>query len=757
MAALVLLLFLFSLELSSCSAQQKTFIFLVDEHSKPSVFSSHQLWYTSAFIHPTRMVQVYDTAFHGFAARLAADEAAEIGEHPAILVVLEDQPRQLHTTRSPQFLGLSNRRGLWSDSDYGSDAIIGVLDTGIWPERRSFADHNMGPIPARWKGECETGPGFTTAHCNRKLIGARFFARGYEATAGAVNDTAEFRSPRDADGHGSHTASTAAGRYVFQANMSGYASGIARGVAPKGRLAVYKVCWKAGCFDSDILAAFDRAIADGVDVISVSIGGGSVPYYLDCIALGSFGATAKGVFVASSAGNDGPTGLSVTNLAPWLTTVGAGSIDRNFPADVTLGNGKTLHGVSLYSGSSLAGKMYPVVYPGKAGGLSTALCMDNSLSPGAVKGKIVVCDRGNNPRVAKGLVVKNAGGVGMILANAASNGEGLVGDAHLLPACTVGADEGEAIKSYISSANNPIATLGFKGTVLGVKPAPVVASFSARGPNGQTPEILKPDLVAPGVNILAAWTDAVGPTGLSSDFRKTEFNILSGTSMACPHVAGAAALLKGAHPGWSPAAIRSALMTTATVTDNRGQSMTDESTQKPSNPFDYGAGHVELDRAMDPGLIYDITTEDYVNFLCAIKYSPKAIQVITRKSVSCPRRISGPESLNYPSIMAFMEGNRSGYLRKVFLRTATNVGATVSTYRVSVTMPAKGIAVSVKPSTLVFTGLGQKQSYAVTVVADRRSFMSGGGGSAFGYMVWSDGKHEVRSPIVVALTQSVGD
>jgi len=535
--------------------------------------------------------------------------------------------------------------------------------------------------------------------------------------------------------------------------MSGYASGIAKGVAPKARLAVYKVCWKnAGCFDSDILAAFDAAVVDGVDVISISIGGGdgiASPYYLDPIAIGSYGAVARGVFVSSSAGNDGPSGMSVTNLAPWLTTVGAGTIDRDFPAQVILGDGRKLSGVSLYSGAALSGKMYQLVYPGKSGVLGDSLCMENSLDSNLVKGKIVVCDRGSSPRVAKGLVVKKAGGVGMILANGISNGEGLVGDAHLLPACAVGSSEGDAIKKYISTSANPTATIDFKGTILGIKPAPVIASFSARGPNGLNPQILKPDLIAPGVNIIAAWTDAVGPTGLDSDTRRTEFNILSGTSMACPHVSGAAALLKSAHPDWSPAVIRSAMMTTATVLDNRNQVMTDEATGNSSTPYDFGAGHLNLGRAMDPGLVYDLTNNDYVNFLCSIGYGPRVIQVITRAPASCPARKPSPTNFNYPSFVAMFPVSSKGVASMTFIRTVTNVGSANSVYRVSVEAPARGVTVTVKPLRLVFSEAVKKQSYVVTVVGDTRNMKMGQSGAVFGSLTWTDGKHVVRSPIVV--------
>ncbi|EOX97702.1 Subtilisin-like serine protease 2 [Theobroma cacao] len=758
---LLFLLFISSDFPKSFSSYQtvKTFIFRVDSESKPSIFPTHYHWYTSEFAEPTRILHVYDTVFHGFSAVVTETHAASLSNHPSVLAVFEDRRRELHTTRSPQFLGLRNQHGLWSDSDYGSDVIIGVFDTGIWPERRSFSDTNLGPIPARWKGVCQTGAKFVAKNCNRKLIGARFFSKGHEAAAGlggpiaGINETIEFMSPRDADGHGTHTASTAAGRHSFRASMEGYAAGIAKGVAPKARLAVYKVCWKnSGCFDSDILAAFDGAVNDGVDVISISIGGGdgiSSPYYLDPIAIGAYGAVSRGVFVSSSAGNDGPNLMSVTNLAPWLVTVGAGTIDRNFPADVILGDARRLNGVSLYSGEQLKGKMYPLVYPGKSGVLSASLCMENSLDPSVVKGKIVICDRGSSPRVAKGLVVQKAGGVGMILANGVSNGEGLVGDAHILPACALGSDEGDAVKSYVSSSANPTATIDFKGTVIGIKPAPVVASFTGRGPNGLNPEILKPDLIAPGVNILAAWTDAVGPTGLDSDQRKTEFNILSGTSMACPHVSGAAALLKSAHPDWSPAAIRSAMMTTASITDNKNQPMIDEATGKQSTPYDFGAGHLNLDRAMDPGLIYDITNNDYENFLCAIGYNPKLVQVVTRSPAVCPMKKPLPENLNYPSIAALFSTTSRGPTSKTFIRTVTNVGQANAVYVAKIEAP-KGVRVTVKPVELVFTPAVKKRSFFVTITADSKHLVVDDSGAVFGSLSWTDGnKHVVRSPIVV--------
>ncbi|KAL0319482.1 UNVERIFIED_CONTAM: Subtilisin-like protease SBT1.5 [Sesamum angustifolium] len=532
-------------------------------------------------------------------------------------------------------------------------------------------------------------------------------------------------------------------------------------MAPKARLAAYKVCWNAGCYDSDILAAFDAAVADGVDVISLSVGGVVVPYYLDAIAIGAFGAFDAGVFVSASAGNGGPGGLTVTNVAPWVTTVGAGTIDRDFPADVKLGNGRIIRGVSVYGGPALAhDKLYPLIYAGSEGsdGYSSSLCLEGSLDPNAVRGKIVLCDRGINSRAAKGEVVKKAGGIGMILANGVFDGEGLVADCHVLPATAVGASSGDEIRRYIQSAmkskSPPVATIIFRGTRLHVAPAPVVASFSARGPNPETPEILKPDLIAPGLNILAAWPDNVGPSSIPSDKRRTEFNILSGTSMACPHVSGLAALLKAAHPEWSPAAIRSALMTTAYSHDTRGETMLDESTGNSSTVMDYGAGHVHPQKAMDPGLVYDLNSYDYVDFLCNSNYTTKNIQVVTRKAADCSgaKRAGHVGNLNYPTLTAVFQQYGKHKLSTHFIRTVTNVGSPESIYTVKI-HPPSGAVVTVEPERLVFRRVGQKLNFLVRVQAEALKLSPGSSVVKSGSIVWSDGKHFVTSPIVVTMQQ----
>ncbi|KAI3463197.1 hypothetical protein Pfo_019860 [Paulownia fortunei] len=760
--------------------QRNTFIIRVQHDAKPSIFPTHRHWYESylrslstATVNDgspdssdaSRVIHSYESAFHGFSARLSASEARKLESLSGIIAVIPEHVRHLHTTRSPEFLGLKtgDNAGLLKESDFGSDLVIGVIDTGIWPERQSFNHRDLGPVPAKWKGECVGGENFPVSLCNRKLVGARYFCNGYEATNGKMNKTTEFRSPRDSDGHGTHTASIAAGRYVFPASTLGYARGVAAGMAPKARLAAYKVCWNAGCYDSDILAAFDAAVADGVDVISLSVGGVVVPYHLDAIAIGAFGAFDAGIFVSASAGNGGPGGLSVTNVAPWVTTVGAGTIDRDFPADVRLGNGRIIPGVSVYGGPSLAPhKLYPIIYAGSEGsdGYSSSLCLEGSLDPKIVRGKIVVCDRGINSRVAKGEVVKKAGGIGMILANGVFDGEGLVADCHVLPATSVGAVAGDEIRKYIQSATKskskspPTATIIFRGTRINVSPAPVVASFSARGPNPETPEILKPDLIAPGLNILAAWPDGVGPSGISSDKRRTEFNILSGTSMACPHVSGLAALLKAAHPDWSPAAIRSALMTTAYTVDDRGKRMLDESTRNSSTVMDYGAGHVHPQAAMHPGLVYDLNSYDYVDFLCNSNYTTKNIRVVTRKAADCrgAKRAGHVGNLNYPSLTAVFQQYGKHKMSTHFIRTVTNVGSPDSVYTVKIRQPG-GAVVTVEPERLAFRRVGQKLNFLVRVQVEALKLSPGSSVVRSGSVVWSDGKHIVTSPIVVTLQE----
>ncbi|KAK9281316.1 hypothetical protein L1049_004215 [Liquidambar formosana] len=467
---------------SDSSHQSQTFIIHVSRSHKPTHFTTHHHWYASIIKslpsspHPSKILYTYSHAVNGFSARLTTTQAVELRHFPGILSVLPDRAHHVHTTHTPHFLGLTDTFGLWPNSDYADDVIIGVLDTGIWPEIRSFSDSGLSPVPSTWKGICETGPDFPSSACNRKIIGARAFYRGYESARGkTLDETNQSKSPRDTEGHGTHTASTAAGSVVQNAGFYQYANGVARGMATKARIAAYKICWAFGCYDSDILAAMDQAIADGVHVISLSVGAtGFAPQYdRDSIAIGAFGAAQHGILVSCSAGNSGPDPFTAVNIAPWILTVGASTIDREFPADVVLGDGRIFGGVSLYSGESLGESRFPIVYAGDCG---SRLCLTGLLDSSKVAGKIVVCDRGGNARVEKGSAVKDAGGVGMILANTAESGEELIADSHLIPATMVGQIAGNKIRDYVKSETSPTATISFRGTVIGTTPpAPKVA------------------------------------------------------------------------------------------------------------------------------------------------------------------------------------------------------------------------------------------------------------------------------------------
>ncbi|XP_004496644.1 subtilisin-like protease SBT1.3 [Cicer arietinum] len=760
--------FLLSFIVLSSNAEfaKKTYIIQMDNSAKPDIFSNHQEWYTSkvkSVVYKSleadeidnniedRIIYNYNTAFQGMAAKLSQEEAKKLENEDGVVAIFPDTKYQLHTTRSPSFLGLEpiiqTKNNFSKKLVDDHDVIVGVLDTGVWPESESFSDIGMKPVPSHWKGACETGRGFRKHHCNNKIIGARIFYHGYEAATGKIDEQADFKSPRDQDGHGTHTAATVAGSPVHGANLLGYASGTARGMAPNARIAAYKVCWSGGCFSSDILSAVDRAVADGVNVLSISLGGGVSSYYRDSLSVASFGAMEKGVFVSCSAGNAGPDPVSLTNVSPWITTVGASTMDRDFPADVSLGNGRKITGTSLYKGKTMlsVNKQYPLVY---MGGNSTSpdprsLCLEGTLDRRAVAGKIVICDRGISPRVQKGQVVKSAGGVGMILTNTAANGEELVADCHLLPAIAIGEKEGKEIKQYVLTNKKATATLAFLNTRLGITPSPIVAAFSSRGPNFLTLEILKPDIVAPGVNILAAWSGVTGPSSLPTDRRRVKFNILSGTSMSCPHVSGIAAMIKSKHPEWSPAAIKSAIMTTAYVHDNTIKPLKDASSDEPSTPYDHGAGHINPRKALEPGLVYDIKPQDYFEFLCTQKLTPTELGVFAKNSKRvCRNTFASAGDLNYPAIsVVFPE--KASTSEMTIHRTVTNVGPDVSKYHVIVT-PFKGSVVKVEPDTLNFTRKYEKLSYKVTFKATTRLSEP-----EFGGLVWKDGVHKVRSPIVI--------
>ncbi|KAL7192785.1 hypothetical protein ACSBR2_024578 [Camellia fascicularis] len=443
----------------------------------------------------------YRHGFRGFAAKLTEDQASQLAEMPGVVSVFRNNRRRLHTTHSWDFMGLVGEETM-EIQGYSTknqvNVVIGFIDTGIWPECPSFSDAGMPPVPAGWKGQCQSGESFNASNCNRKIIGARHYLSGYEAEKNSVN-TASFRSPRDSSGHGSHTASTASGRYVANMNYKGLAAGGARGGAPMARIAVYKTCWNSGCYDVDILAAFDDAIRDGVHVLSLSLGPDSPQgdYFTDAISVGSFHAASHGITVVASVGNGGIR-ESATNLAPWIITVAASSTDRDFVSDVKLGNGDNIVGESLsllQMNTSRTIISASDAYAGYFTPYQSSYCLESSLNSTKAKGKVLVCRHvgiSTESKLEKSRVVKAAGGVGMILVD---EEEERVAIPFVIPAAIVGTTIGNKILSYINHTREPASRIFSAKTVLGSQSAPRVTAFSSKGPNGLTPEILKVNFV----------------------------------------------------------------------------------------------------------------------------------------------------------------------------------------------------------------------------------------------------------------------
>ncbi|CAI0374240.1 unnamed protein product [Linum tenue] len=694
----------------------------------------------------------YTSHINGFTAILDDEEAAEIAKHPGVVSVFPDQKRKLHTTNSWRFMMLDKEidtptgkrnvpNELWKAARFGENVIIGNLDTGVWPESQSFSDEGYGSVPSRWKGLCENNTK-AGVPCNRKLIGSRLYNKGIISAVDAQTaDPADIYSPRDVDGHGTHTLSTAGGDFVPGVSFLGTASGVAKGGAPRARVASYKVCYADGCMDSDILAAFDGAIADGVDVLSVSLGADTLAgytYLTDGQAIGSFHAVRAGIVVVASAGNEGPDQGSVKNMAPWIITVGASTADRSVDAYAELGNGERLKGTAIFAKPLPEHKQYPLANAAdvklrNATAADATLCLPGTLDPKKAKGKILACLRGQTARVDKSQQAKNAGAIGVILCNDKPDGASLNDDIHAVPTSHVTYKDGLKVYKYINDTKkkNPTAYIAPPVTTYGNKPAPSMASFSSRGPNAITPQLLKPDVTAPGVNVLAAYTMANGG--------KYPYAMESGTSMSCPHVAGVAALVKAVHPDWSPSAIHSAIMTTARTRSNAEDKITNEDEEE-STSFGYGSGHIRPSRAIKPGLVYEVAPHEYLDFLCSIGYNSSDIGQLMEKGYKCSEKTKSVFDHNYPSFSVPNLG--SGPV--TFTRRVKNVGPP-GIYAAEVNEPY-GVAVKVVPDVLKFEKYGEEKSFKVMVAAKWK-------GAAkkyeFGGLTWTDGEHYVRSPIFV--------
>jgi subtilisin family serine protease len=697
-------------------------------------------------------LQDYTNALNGFSAVMSHQQAEKIAGNSKVSMVLPDELRQLDravsngpTLGGPgdyvlnKYLGLTATGGAYLAGYTGKDVIVGVIDSGIWPEHPSFADDgsysDLGIVlddsvyPTCDFGNTAANPLDAPFTCNNKLIGARQILTTYRALVG--QDPDEFDSARDDDGHGTHTASTAAGNPQVQANIFGRNYGLISGIAPYARVIAYKGLGNLGGFTSDLAAAIDQAVADGVDVINYSVGGGANLIGADAIAY-LFAADA-GVAVATSASNDGPGPGTIGGPAdtPWVTSVGANTQPNIYAGEIKLGNGKTLKGASV---TPSLGKTQ-VVDAEDAGG---DLCLAGTLDPAKVTGKIVLCRRGGSGRAAKSFEVYNAGGVGMVLYNNTDQ-DNLFTDNFWVPTVMVDYTEGAKVKAYIDAkGDNAKASLS-TGGLSTFKPAPSMAIFSSRGPDPTAADVIKPDITAPGVQVLAGNTPYPDP-GFTPPGEL--FQSIAGTSMSSPVVAGIYALMTQAHPDWSPAMMKSAIMTTANtrVKDN------DRVTQ--AGPFAMGAGEVKPGQAtkpgspFTPGLVYDAGFFDYLAFLCDAGPDIFANPAATCANLENNGFSTDASDLNLASIgVAELAGSQT------VIRTVTSVADKKVTFRPAVKAP-QGYAVEVSPNKLVLNP-GDSATFTVTITNVSAPI----GEWRFGDLTWKGGGYSVRSPIAVSAVQ----
>jgi subtilisin family serine protease len=601
------------------------------------------------------------TAYGGVALTLPGNEVEDLLKLPGVVAVQRDRLEQPLTDASPAFIGaptIYDQLGETAD-DAGKGAIVGVLDTGGWPEHPSYVDHgNLPAPPPKADGTprtCDFGdnpltPATDPFVCQHKLISGQPFLATYNAVIGGevYPDSA-----RDSNGHGTHTSTTAAGGPLAHADPLGIDRGAIHGIAPGAHVAVYKVCGEQGCFSSDSAAAVAQAIADGVDAINFSISGGTDPY-TDAVELAFLDAYAAGVLVSASAGNEGPGAATVNHNGPWVLTVAASTQQRTFRSTISVSGG----GASLQvSGATITS------------GIASPLPVVNASDPpynnvgceapapaGLFTGKIVACQRGPG-RVQRGFNVFSGGAAGMVLYNAVP--QDVMTDNHWLPTVHINQPESQQLLDFLAA--HPGATGSFPQGTRTTWQGDRVTYFSSRGPGA---DWLKPDITAPGLHILAGNTPtpedpSLGPPG-------NLFQAIAGTSMSSPHAAGSAALVAALHPSWTPGQIKSALETTA-----RTAGVTKSDGTTPADPFDVGGGRVDLTKAGDPGLTFNET---------AVNYAAGAATPMDRIDLNTP-------SVNAPTMPAVITTTR----------TARNVTNSTLNYSVGTESPA-GISISVRPS-----------------------------------------------------------
>ena len=681
----------------------------------------------------------FTLALNGFSAALSGEQAKQLAGDRGVLAVVPDRLLKPDYS-STDFLGLPGPEGVWRQQfdgkeDAGRGVVVGVLDTGYSPNNPFFAGDTVPPLSGTPKvgmpyhlqgnviamrkadggtfvGDCVKGEGFAGTECNSKVIGARYYGEGYKAIVPPdQRSPLELFSPVDVHGHGSHTASTAAGNSGIAQTAGGRDFGVSSGVAPAAKVAVYKVCWEGatpattGCLESDIMQAIQDAVLDGVDVINFSISGNTTTT-VDPVSLAFLNAAAAGVFVSASAGNEGPGASTVNHAGPWITSVAASTFNSSLRGTVELSDGKKFAGASVMSEEVTAKPIVLAlaVKAAAAADADAALCVPNSLDPAKAAGKIVVCDRGIIPRVDKSAEVQRAGGVGMVLVNVVPGS--LDTDMHSVPTVHVG---DPSVKEAVAATPGLTANLRMKDTTgAALPPVPQIAEFSSRGPTlAAGGDLLKPDVTAPGVAVLAA----VSPIG----FKGEKFGFMSGTSMAAPHVAGSGALLLGKFPQWSPAAVKSAIMTTA-------YDLVNADGAKVQNVFAQGAGHVNPSQFATPGLIYDAGPGDWLAFLQG-QGVDLGIEPLAAKDV------------NVPSIAL-------GSLARSQVVTRAVTALEAGTYRATVNVP--GVQATVSPAELTLKA-GESAIFTVTFTTAGAPLNT----YATGSLTWTSSENSVRSPVAV--------
>ena len=695
--------------------------------------------------------QNYTLAMNGFTAELTAIQASKLATNKNVIGVEKSQMYKIQKSTT-EFLGLGSDSdgagGVWEKiggtDEAGKGIVVGIIDTGIAPENPSFAGPDLSAAVSSdtpylaadgtitfnkadggiFTGTCEAGVQFTAEDCNTKLIGAQYFAEGFgAANIGTPVADAEYLSPRDGNGHGSHTASTAAGNFGVEASLGELEMGTISGVAPAAKISAYKACWTGndpgvttddGCFTEDLLGAIEAATADGVDVINYSIGGGSATSTVSAIDHAFFGAASAGIFVSASAGNSGPGASTLDNAAPWITTVGNSTFDTP-QSSVILGNNTELTGASLSVPDAGLASAPLILADNAAAGVDAILCAPDSLDPAEVTGKIVVCDRGTYALVDKATEVAESGGVGMVLVNAPDGSTDLAAIGYQIPTVHLLLEDRAEVRAY-AATENPTASMVREPTNPRVIPAPQIAFSSSRGPVlADGSNVLKPDVTAPGTGVLAAGANSAEGTPVQIS--------LSGTSMAAPHVAGLAALYLGEQPNASVAEIKSALMTTAyNLVDAGGAAIEDVFTQ--------GAGHVDPTEYLNPGMYFPAGTEDWIGYMEALGYVGEA------GDTDVPN-VEGSD-LNQASIAI-------GQLTEPRTITRTVVSTEAGTYTPSVEM--EGFDVTVTPQVIDFAEAGQEVDF--TVSFDRTTAVSDE--FSDGYLTWTSGAGKtVRIPMAVA-------